>query len=215
MALLCCLANVVRGGNFPGSAAYWENRYANGGNSGAGSYNNLAAFKAEILNAFVRDNNIHSIIEFGCGDGNQLSLVNYPDYIGFDVSVTAVKMCESRFAHDKTKRFYLMDGYNGQTAELTLSLDVMYHLIEDAVFDDYLRRLFSASTKYVIIYACDFDGTKTASHVKTRKFTASIEENIADWELLRHIPNKYPYNARYPDETSWSDFYVYGKKTAE
>jgi hypothetical protein len=32
---------------FSGSKAYWENRYADGGNSGAGSYNRLADFKAE------------------------------------------------------------------------------------------------------------------------------------------------------------------------
>ena len=32
------------------SKDYWEKRYSKGGNSGAGSYNNLALFKASIIN---------------------------------------------------------------------------------------------------------------------------------------------------------------------
>ena len=34
---------------FPGSAEYWENRYAYGGSSGQGSYGRLAKFKAEVV----------------------------------------------------------------------------------------------------------------------------------------------------------------------
>ena len=55
------------------SSKYWENRYKAGGNSGSGSYSNLAIFKAEIINSFVKDNKIESVIEFGCGDGQQLN----------------------------------------------------------------------------------------------------------------------------------------------
>ena len=32
------------------SKKYWENRYKKGGNSGTGSYSNLAEWKAEIIN---------------------------------------------------------------------------------------------------------------------------------------------------------------------
>jgi len=41
---------------------YWENRYKNNGNSGAGSYGRLAEFKAEIINKFIADKNINSVI---------------------------------------------------------------------------------------------------------------------------------------------------------
>ena len=54
--------------------SYWENRYKNNGNSGAGSYGRLAEFKADVINNFIAENKITSVIEFGCGDGNQLSL---------------------------------------------------------------------------------------------------------------------------------------------
>ena len=38
---------------FPGSCRYWEDRYNAEGNSGVGSYGKFAAFKAEVINAFV------------------------------------------------------------------------------------------------------------------------------------------------------------------
>ena len=79
---------------FPGSSDYWRLRYERGGNSGAGSYNRLAEFKAEILNELVSEKSIKTVIEFGCGDGSQLQLAAYPRYLGFDVSAKAVAMCK-------------------------------------------------------------------------------------------------------------------------
>ena len=64
------------------SAQYWRDRYRSGGNSGAGSYGRLADFKAEIVNAFVREHDVASVIEFGSGDGAQLALADYPTLSG-------------------------------------------------------------------------------------------------------------------------------------
>jgi len=199
---------------FPGSGAYWESRYAAKGNSGAGSYGRLAYFKAEVINNFVLKHDIQNIIEFGCGDGNQLSLAQYPKYTGFDVSETAIALCKNRFKDDKTKSFFLLNEYAGEhKAELALSLDVIYHLVEDSVFEEYINRLFQASTRFVMIYACDFDG-ETSYHVRPRKFTNYVKQKIAGWDLVEHIPNKYPENKLDPDNTSSADFYIYGKTTA-
>ena len=41
------------------------------------------------------------------------------------------------------------------TADLALSLDVIYHLTEDTVFEAYMRHLFAAGSRFVIIYATD------------------------------------------------------------
>src|SRR6185295_15810324 len=100
---------------FAGSAAYWEERYRKGGNSGAGSYAHFAEFKAEVLNAFVAEKSVASVIEFGCGDGNQLSLAKYPRYLGVDVSAAAVAKCRAMFTGDKTKTFATTADYAGQT----------------------------------------------------------------------------------------------------
>ena len=85
---------------FPGSAEYWERRYRGGGNSGDGSYGGLADFKAEIINVFVEENGIDTVVELGCGDGNQLGLMDVPQYTGYDISKTAVEMCAKMYAND-------------------------------------------------------------------------------------------------------------------
>ncbi|WP_242447617.1 hypothetical protein [Priestia endophytica] len=65
---------------------YWEENYANGGNSGNGSYGVLAQFKGDVINQFINKKQIHTVIEFGCSDGNQLKYMNYPNYLGMDIS---------------------------------------------------------------------------------------------------------------------------------
>ncbi len=198
---------------FPGSKDYWENRYRNSNNSGSGSYGRLADFKAEVLNDFVKKNNIKSILEFGCGDGNQLSFANYPNYIGVDVSVTAIELCKAKFDTDTTKAFYLAKDFQEKEVkvELVLSLDVLFHLIEDHVFETYMEDLFKTATHYVIIYSSNYE-ENIAPHVRSRKFTDWVDKNQMDsWVLKQTIKNKYQFNPDDPDHTSMSDFYIYQK----
>lgn len=198
--------------SFPGSEDYWKQRYQSGGTSGAGSYGRLAQFKAEVINEVVREKQISSVIEFGCGDGNQLSLSEYPSYIGFDVSPEAISQCQLKFANDRSKTFKLIDAYANETAQLTLSLDVIYHLTEDEVFNIYMKQMFDSSTRFVIIYSSNTDKQSRiqAPHVKHRNFSKWIEENKPGWKLMRHIPNKYPYSDDEQVET-FADFYLYEK----
>src|SRR5205085_12336730 len=104
-------ANLTRPRPFPGSKNYWEGRYSAGGNSGVGSYGKFAEFKAAVINQFVAQHALRSVIEFGCGDGNQLMLARYPTYLGFDVSETAVATCRKLFAGDANKQFCLVADY--------------------------------------------------------------------------------------------------------
>lgn len=202
---------------FSGSASFWDERYAAGGNSGAGSYNELAEFKAAILNQFVKQHNIKSVIELGCGDGNQLKLATYPQYLGIDVSPVAIQTCQTLFQNDFTKQFKLMSAYKQEKAELSLSLDVVYHLIEDTVFDSYMNKLFDAASRFVIVYASNTEAqiSSWAPHVRHRKFTTWIETWRNDWLLQQHIPNVYPFkkNRQGSDEpSSFADFYIFGKR---
>jgi len=192
---------------FPGSEEYWTHRYNSGGHSGAGSCHKLAEFKAEILNDFVNRNNVIAIIEYGCGDGNQLRLARYPSYVGFDVSPRAIALCQDAFRDDKTKRFGLTSEYKGETAQLTLSLDVIYHLIEDNVYCSYMKRLFNSSERFVIVYSSNYD-EQQAYHERHRQFTKWVETNNSCWTLMRHIPNRFPYEGN-DEEGSLSDFYIY------
>jgi len=195
------------------SPNYWDARYAAGGNSGAGSYGNLAMFKAHVLNEFVAENHIDSVIEFGCGDGNQLSLSSYPQYTGLDISPRAVKRCQEHFRGDPTKRFLVYDQGHLTTekAELALSLDVIYHLVEDPIYLRHMRDLFEAATHFVIIYSDNLESPRDSLHVRHRRFSDWIEQNQPGWNLIRHIPNKYPPELGM-QLGSWADFWIYGKE---
>src|SRR5437773_2178746 len=117
------------------SGSYWESRYKAGGTSGAGSYNHLAQFKAEVINDLLEKYKINSVIEFGSGDGNQLALLKCQQYIGLDVSVSAIELCQRKFASDKAKSFFLyhknafVDNHNIFQCDAVMSLDVLYHFV--------------------------------------------------------------------------------------
>jgi hypothetical protein len=192
------------------SSAYWERRYRMGGNSGAGSSDRLAEFKANFLNRFVEEHKIVSVIEFGCGDGAQLKLARYPLYTGVDVSVTAIERCRMSFDGDPSKKFLYSDAQTSKiTADLALSLDVVYHLVEDSVFNTYMRRLFDSAARFVIIYSSNVDQAWSGSHVRHRQFTRWIEENKPDWRLVSFLKNAYPYDEKNPAVSSFADFYVF------
>jgi hypothetical protein len=203
----------VRQMGFKSSGEYWEDRYKAGGNSGAGSYNRLARFKRDFLNQFVAENQVASVIEFGCGDGSQLKLAEYPSYVGVDVSSKAVEICRAIFSGDVSKRFVQLDELDSNcSAELSLSLDVVYHLVEDSVFEEYMRRLFATARRFVIVYSSDIDEVSVVKHVRQRKFTRWVGENEPDWHLVSTVKNAYPFDAADPDNTSFADFFVFARR---
>ena len=178
------------------SGNYWESRYLSGGNSGDGSYGRLADFKAAFLNKFIQEKNIHTVVEFGCGDGHQLSLIHYPKYLGLDVSESVIRSCVEKFKNDRSKSFILYNTptfFNRQffTANLTVSLDVIYHIVEESLYCKYLEDLFATSSGHVIIYSTNFYKAETI-HILHREFLKYVEENIPTFELVEKIPNPYP-----------------------
>ena len=199
-------------GPFPGSQDYWVKRYEKGGNSGPGSYSELAKFKAKLLNSFVSEHQIASVMEFGCGDGNQLELAEYPKYKGFDVSPVAVERCRARFAKDSTKSFALLAQHAGETAELAMSLDVIYHLVEDRVFEAHLRAVFGAATRFVAVYSTNRDAPDDAGlpHVRHRRFTDFVDRELPGWKLIRNEkqPNAYSGDIT---QSSLAEFFLFQK----
>jgi hypothetical protein len=196
---------------FSGSANYWEANYVKGGDSGPGSYGALGRGKADFLNAFVREHKVESVIEFGCGDGNQLSLAEYPRYVGLDVAKAAIGLCKRRFAADPTKSFFLyesdsfVDRAGFFTADMAISLDVVYHLIEDRVFHEYMGHLFAAGERYVVVYSTNDVREDTAPHVRDRQFSLWVDSHCPRWRLLKVVrgPGDLPRRA---------DFFVYARE---
>ena len=75
-------------------------------------------------------------------------------------------------------------------ADVCLSLDVWYHLVEDEVFNDYCKLLFEVGKwNYIIIYSTDTDsqftedGHPLAKHVRFRPVLDKVKE-YPQWEVL-------------------------------
>ena len=196
------------------SGAYWEARYRAGGTSGAGSYGRLVTFKAAFINAFIVHNQIHSVLDLGCGDGNLLSLLDISSYVGVDVSPTALMQCAGRFA-SRSNYVFLPSAQLDAMApvDLAMSIDVVFHLIDDPSYSRHLVDLFSHATRFVLIYASNFDSAWPAQHVRHRRFSDHVAADWPAWHLLAHVPNPFPYDPAQPDDTSFADFFVYGRTT--
>lgn len=213
------LQNIIgRSANFS-SAEYWDKRYSSAGNSGAGSYGRLAEFKASVLNAYVADHGIARVLELGCGDGNQLSLANYENYVGLDISPTAVQICTDRFESNTHYRFDIISSVDLRALErafdpqLVMSIDVLFHLVEDEIFHDYMTNLFQFERATVAIYSSNGNFNVSAPHIRNHKFTDWIAANAPEWELLEKVDNPYPWSEAAPDATSFCDFYFFRKGT--
>jgi Methyltransferase domain len=195
--------------HFQSTAQYWNDRYTVGGNSGSGSYGRLARFKADVINDFVAAHGVETVIEYGCGDGAQLGLAQYPSYTGIDISQHAVALCRQTFRGDDSKSFFHTSSpqANETRADLAMSLDVIYHLVEDQTYEAYMSRLVAASKKYLCIYSSNVDRPGHISYVRHRCFTDWLKVNAPDWRLISHVPNRYPEDPHSPNDTSWADLY--------
>ena len=197
---------------FTGSRAYWLARYEAGRTSGAGSGGVLARYKADVINRQLACWQVRDAIEFGCGDGRQLSLIDYPVYLGLDPSPPALSRCRERIGDRSGYRLALLEDYAGERADLTLSLDVIYHLVEEAAFDAHMRQLFDAAQRHVIVYSSNHDAAAEpeAPHVRHRMFARWVERERSQWQLLEHLPNPYPFEGDV-HSGSFSDFYFFGR----
>lgn len=198
-------------GGFENSSKFWEERYKSGGNSGPGSYDQLAEFKAKIINDLLRQLQVHEVFELGCGDGNQLSMLQLPYYTGVDVSPSIIEKCKKKFKDDPIKQFVLLQDLPEKQFDMGLSLDVIYHLVEDDIYQKHLKLLFEQSKRFVLIYSSNSEEEAGGpAHVKHRKFTDDVAREHKKWALVKHIPNEYPFQGDYNTGSS-ADFYLYAR----
>lgn len=194
------------------SGDYWEERYSKGGDSGEGSYGPLSAFKATYINGLVIDHKISSVIDMGVGDGHQLTLLaleQLDSYCGIDVSKTTLARLASKYADRPNYKFTHSDDYDlgEQAFDLTISLDVIFHLVEDDVFKKYIRDCLLRSRDHAIFYSSNRDENVDALHVRHRKFTSHIEKHFPEWHLIQRMPNMFP-------EKSFCDFFHYRRRAS-
>lgn len=174
-------------------AAYWEKRYQQGGSSGAGSVGRLASFKTQFLNDFIANNKIIDMIDHGCGDGMQQAHLDVNLYTGYDISITAVNRCIDLYGNLLGRSFLPYSRRFGLYADLAVSLDVIYHLVDDKIYYSYLEDLFASGRRFVIIYSTDYDKSdECPPHMRHRDFKSWVKEK-SSFRLVRKVLN--PYNS--------------------
>ncbi len=193
------------------SAEYWRKRYESGGNSGAGSYGVLAEFKSRVLNHFVAVNKIESAVEYGSGDGNQLSLLEISKYLGIDLSAEVIKNLRHKFSDDSTKTFMEYDpdcfvADDVVRADIALSMDVILHLTEDRRYEKYMRNLVKSSKKFIGIFntATESQLDQMAQHNRYRDHRVWM--NLYAPEFSEVKVDLTPVDLGYPATTG---FYFY------
>lgn len=172
---------------------YWDRRYRTGGRSGQ---RRLAAKKLDeryrtrgrLISQFALSHQVSSVLDIGAGDGRQARHLDVPGYLGVDPSTEAVALA-SQNCPDKS--FEVLS--DPEPRDMHLSLEVIFHLIDDDTYRQHLDLLFSAD-RFVAVWASDHDATG-AAHVRHRKWTPDVPEG---WRLIVGQPVP-PYNL-----TFWS-----------
>jgi SAM-dependent methyltransferase len=195
-----------------GSTDYWRRRYASGGRAGKGTYGRLGAFKAKVVNDFFLRERVTSAVDFGCGDGDQAALFTVARYTGVDVSEAAIARAKVQFDGRTGWHFLTLEeaALNHPRADASLSLDVIFHLVEDELFEHHMHRLFDAAERFVVIYSSNkTDSGSKQGRIRHRVFTDWIAANASDWTLLQRIPNRFPRRPWAQRDRSFCDFYLY------
>lgn len=167
-------------------AAYWEQRYRDGRSSGAGSEGEEGAYKAQFVSGFISFWGINRVIDWGCGDGQVLAQIelNCAEYVGIDVSPTAVSRLGLKYLDDPNMFFSTPSQFHPDPGDLALSMDVLFHLVSPLEYYDYMHDLFRSSEYYVIIYSTDYNEPYTGNHVRRRHFTTDIKRWFPEWQLM-------------------------------
>jgi trans-aconitate methyltransferase len=163
---------------------YWRNRHRRRRGTwqavGSGSVGHLAEWKVDLVNTLVCENGARSLLDLGCGDGRVSEGFEVETYLGLDPSPVAVAEARKRVG-DRTGwsvQEYEPAAIMGQTppADVSVSLDVVFHLIDDRLYFAYLTHLFHCTRMAVGIYSTNWDGPAHA-HMRHR----NVEQDVADW----------------------------------
>ena len=170
---------------------YWNKRYRRGKNSGAGSRGQWGDHKVDYVNRLIMGQKVDTLIDWGCGDGMLASRFQVAHYVGLDVSPFALGLCARACGFRPGWGWCLYDGFDSPwylpPADLALSLDVIFHLVDDAMYYRHLELLFT-SAPLVAVHSSNRD-EHGHPHVRHREFTRDIPSG---WSLVEKARDKRP-----------------------
>jgi SAM-dependent methyltransferase len=186
---------------------YWDGRYQQGWTPVPEKVP-LQEYKATYINNFIAFRRLKSVLDLGCGEGTQSHLMVCDRYIGADVSPTAIKKARKA---NLDKEFLVLPT-DLPSVDITISLDVIYHLVYNDDYQEYMNTLFDRAEQYVIMYTSDPNKgwPQPPTHIRHRNVVQWALDNTTGFELYAYEKNPFPYFVGANENTtSWSDFYVY------
>jgi 2-polyprenyl-3-methyl-5-hydroxy-6-metoxy-1,4-benzoquinol methylase len=128
--------------------AYWDSWYRSGGSSGEGSVGAARQWKWSII---LKHSTPNSVIDYGCGDLSFWEGKDCQDYLGIDISENIIVRNQAKRPN---WRFITIDRVEEirQKKPMVFCLDVLFHVMSDALFDKTLEYLCKLSSQYIFIY---------------------------------------------------------------
>jgi SAM-dependent methyltransferase len=132
---------------------YKSNRWGFG--SGHGSLPSVTKSYRKFLEDFIKENNIKSVVDYGCGDWQFSRLIDWGDaaYTGLDIVPSVVEQNTKLYGNKKVSFKAINPGTtNLPKADLLITKDVLQHLSEDEI-QAFLRAALP-KFKYALITNC-------------------------------------------------------------
>jgi hypothetical protein len=106
---------------------------------------------AHLIQEFIKNNNVQSVVDFGCGFSSYTKMVDWKgvEYDGFDIVKGVIDYNIHTCATDTFRFHHVVDGTRLPSADLLISKDVLQHLPTADV--QYYLDIFKRNYKFAII----------------------------------------------------------------
>lgn len=188
---------------------YWNKRYSSGRTSGGGSEGQEGLWKVEKVIKTARKYKAHSILDFGCGDGQiayqLLSKLTRVEYLGLDISQYIIEKNLERAKGLKKVNFLHQDlssSFEVEKHDMSICLDVLFHLSSQNKHNKVIANFFD-SFKKVGILSCWNDSI-------LKKYNGSFAEHTFYRKLI--IPKRFSFERIVIPMEPCKDLYIITRK---
>ena len=163
-----------------------------GNSSGKGSSIEYNKKYIEYLEKIIKEKNINSILDLGCGDWNFSKIINYDNinYLGIDCVDKVIKSNIENYKKNNINficdDIYNLDNFFKNEIDLVIIKDVLQHLSDEEI-ELFLNKLLEKNFKYLLITNA-FSKEKIDRNVNTRYRYSKL--NVNHYPLNNYFNNE-------------------------
>jgi SAM-dependent methyltransferase len=165
------------------SRIYAENAWGMG--SGIGSMPEYTADYADLLQSFMEERGVRSVVDFGCGDWQFSRHLDWKgrDYLGVDVVEDVIERNRRQYGTESIRFELMRDAFALPGADLLVCKDVLQHLPND-VIRTYLRAFKAKYTYMLITNDISYEDHRAAG-APQRPPEANVDIDFGEWHAIR------------------------------